>query len=42
MNKHSKDVAMRMFNTALCTLGENNWKQPSCPVLGDRLDKIYT
>lgn len=34
LNMHNKDVATRMLNTALLTLGENNWKQLSSPILG--------
>lgn len=41
MNMRNTDVATRMFHIPLFTLRESNWKQPSCPTLGDWSDKIY-
>ena len=42
LNMHSMDVATRNSHAALFTLGENYWKQPRSPTLGDSSDEICT
>lgn len=42
MNVLNKDMATRMFSTALLKLAEIYWKQPSYPTLGGEFGKIHT